>query len=51
MSNLKDTTKEKIDDAAESAKKAADKAIDKTKDLAHQAGKKRQDGAKRLKDA
>jgi hypothetical protein len=50
MSNLKDKTK-KIDDAADAAKKAADQVIDKSKDAAHSAGKKMEEGGKRLQDA
>ena len=44
MSDLKDKTKKKIDDAAEAAKKAADKVVDKSKDVAHSAGKKMEEG-------
>jgi len=51
MSNLKDKTKKKIDDAADAAKKAADQVIDKSKDVAHSAGKKMEEGGKRLQDA
>lgn len=51
MSNLKDKTKKKIDDAADAAKKAADQVIDKSKDAAHSAGKKMEEGGKRLQDA
>jgi ElaB/YqjD/DUF883 family membrane-anchored ribosome-binding protein len=51
MSNLKDKTKKKIDDAADAAKKAADQVIDKSKDVAHSAGKKVEEGGKRLQDA
>jgi hypothetical protein len=48
MSDLKDKAKNKINDAADVAKKAADKVADKTKDLAHSAGKKLEEGAKKL---
>ena len=51
MSNLKDKTKKKIDDAADAAKKAADQVIDKSKDVAHSAGKKMEKRGKRLQDA
>jgi hypothetical protein len=51
MSNLKDKTKKKIDDAADAAKKSADQVIDKSKDVAHSAGKKMEEGGKRLQDA
>jgi F0F1-type ATP synthase membrane subunit b/b' len=50
MSDLKDKAKEKIDDAARAAKKVTDHATDTAKDLAHKAGKKMEEGAKRLKD-
>ena len=51
MSNLKDKAKEKIDDAADAAKKATDQVVDKAKDVAHSAGKKMEEGEKRLQDA
>jgi len=51
MSDLKDKAKQNIDDAAAAAKKAADKAVDKSKDVAHSAGKKMEEGGKRLQDA
>jgi hypothetical protein len=51
MSDLKDKAKDKIDAAAETAKKATEKVVDKTKDVAHAAGKKMEEGAKKLKDA
>jgi hypothetical protein len=51
MSDLKDKAKEKIDDAADATKKASDKVIDKSKDVAHSAGKKMEEGGKRLQDA
>jgi len=51
MSDLKDKAKEKIDDAAEAAKKTAEKIVDKSKDAAHSAGKKLEQGGKRLQDA
>jgi|SRR5450432_1534446 gas vesicle protein len=51
MSDLKDKAKEKIDDAADAAKKAAAKVVDKSKDVAHSAGKKMEEGGNRLQDA
>jgi gas vesicle protein len=51
MSDLKDKTKDEIDDVADAAKKAAGKVIDTTKDVAHSAGKKLEEGGKRLQDA
>jgi hypothetical protein len=51
MSDLKNETKKKIDDAADAAKKAADKVIAKSKDVAHTTGKKMEEGGKRLQDA
>jgi len=50
MGDLKDKAKEKIDDAAAAAKKATDKMSGRAKGLAHSAGKKMEQGAKRLKD-
>jgi gas vesicle protein len=51
MSDLKDKAKEKIDDAADTAKKVAGKVVDTSKDVAHTAGKKLEEGGKRLQDA
>jgi hypothetical protein len=51
MSDFKDKAKEKIDDAAELAKRAAAQVVDKSKDVAHKAGKKLEEGGKRLQDA
>ena len=51
MSDLKDKAKKKIDDGADAAKKATDQVVDKTKDVAHKAGKKMEEGGKRLQDA
>jgi hypothetical protein len=51
MSDLKDKTKTKIDDAAKAAKKAADQVADKARDVAHSAGKKMEKGGKRLQSA
>jgi hypothetical protein len=50
MSDLKDKAKDTIDAAAVAAKKATDKISEKASDLAHSAGKKMQEGAKKLKD-
>ena len=51
MSDIEDKAKQKIDDAADAAKKAADKVVGKSKDIAHSAGKKMEEGGKRLQDA
>jgi gas vesicle protein len=51
MSDLRDKAKEKIDNATDAAKKAAGKVVDTSKDLAHSAGKKLEEGGKRLEDA
>jgi len=51
MSDLKDKAKDKIDDAADATKKAAGKVVDTSKDIAHSAGKKLEEGGKRLQDA
>ena len=41
----------KVASYADAAKKAADKAAEKARDIAHSAGKKMEEGAKKLKDA
>ena len=51
MSDLKDKVKDKIDAVADAAKDATDKAVERGKDVAHAAGKKLEQGAKKLKDA
>jgi hypothetical protein len=51
MSDLRDKSKKKIDDAANAAKKAAHQVVDKSKDIARSAGKKMEEGGKRLQDA
>jgi hypothetical protein len=51
MSDLKDKVKEQIDDAAEATKKVLDSAVDKSKDIAHEIGKRVEQGGKRLQDA
>ena len=51
MSDLKDKTKKKIDDGANAARKATDQVVDKAKDVTHKAGKKMEEGGKRLQDA
>lgn len=51
MSDLKDKAKDKIDDVADAAKTAAGKVVDTSKDVAHSAGKKLEEGGKRLQDA
>ncbi len=45
---MKDKAKKKIDSAAKATKAAAGTAIDKSKDLAHTAGKKLEEGGRRL---
>jgi len=51
MSDMKDKAKDTIDDVADGAKKTADKVVDKSKDVAHSAGKKVEEGGKKLQDA
>ncbi len=51
MTDLKDQTKNKINEAATAAKKATDKVIDKAKDVAHASGEKLDETAKKLKKA
>ena len=51
MSDMKDKAKQKINDAADVAKNAAAKVVDKSKEVAHSAGKKMEEGGKRLKNA
>lgn len=52
MSDLRDKSRKKIDDAANSAKrKVAHQVVDKSKDIARSAGKKMEEGGKRLQDA
>jgi gas vesicle protein len=51
MKDMKDKAKEKIADAAEGVRKAADKVVEKSKNIAHGAGKKMEEGGKRLQDA
>ena len=51
MSDLKDKAKDKIDDVADAAKNAAGKVVDTSKDVAHSAGKKMEQGGKWLQDA
>jgi len=51
MSDLKNQTKDKIDEVAVAAKKATDKVADKAKDVAHTAGEKLDETAKKLKKA
>lgn len=48
MSDLRDKVKEKVRDAADVAEKAGDKVVGKSKDLAHDAGRKMEEGGKRL---
>lgn len=49
MSDIKTEANKKITAAADATKKVTGKVIDKTRDMAHAAGQKLQDGAKRLK--
>ena len=51
MSDMRDKAKQKINDAADGAKKVVDKVVDKSKDVAHSAGKKMEEGGKRLQNA
>ena len=51
MNDMKHKAKQKIDNAADAAKQAAEKVVDKSKDVAHSAGKKMEEGGKRLQDA
>jgi hypothetical protein len=51
MNDIKTKAKRKIDDAADAAKKATGKVLDRSKDLARSAGKKIEEGGKRLQDA
>lgn len=50
MSDFKDKTEKKIDEAAEAAKKVAGKVADKGRNVAHSLGKKMEEGGKRLQD-
>jgi len=49
MGDIKSKANKKIDAAADAAKKVTSTVIEKTKDVAHAAGQKLQDGGKRLK--
>jgi hypothetical protein len=51
MGEIKDKAKQKIDEGADAARKAADKVVEKSKDVAHNVGKKLEEGGKRLQDA
>jgi gas vesicle protein len=51
LNNIKDKAKDKIGDAADGGKNAADKVVDKSKDFAHSASKKMEEGGKLLQDA
>jgi hypothetical protein len=51
MSDFKGKAKDKIDDAANAAKRGTDKVVDKSKEAAHNAGKKMEEGGKRLQNA
>jgi hypothetical protein len=51
MSDLRDKIEKKIDDAANATEKVAHQVVDKSKDIARTAGKKMEEGGKRLQDA
>jgi hypothetical protein len=51
MSDFKDQAKKKIDEAADATKKAAGKVVNRSKDVVHNAGKKIEEGGKRLQSA
>jgi len=51
MADLRKKARQKVNEAAEAARKAMDKAIDTSKDVAHAAGKKLEQGGKRLQNA
>lgn len=51
MSDFKDKARKTIDEAADAAKKAVDKVVNTSKDVAHNAGKKIEEGGKRLQNA
>jgi hypothetical protein len=48
MSNVKDTLKDKINDAADATKKVVDQVVDTSKDMVRTAGEKLEQGGKRL---
>jgi gas vesicle protein len=51
MSDLKDKAEQKLEDAADATKTAADKLVHKSKEVAHSAGEKMEEGADRLQKA
>lgn len=51
MSDFKDKARKKIDEAADATKKAVDKVVNRSKDVVHNAGKKMEEGGKRLRSA
>ena len=50
INEMRDKAMQKLDEAAEAAKKAAALVIDRSKELAHDAGRKMEVGAKILQD-
>jgi len=50
MSNVKKKLKSTIGDASTAAKKAVDNVVEKSKAVAHEAGKKIEQGGKKLQD-
>lgn len=51
MSDLKSKIKDKIDNTADAAKRTTDRVAAKSKDIAHAAGKKMEQGGKKLRNA
>jgi hypothetical protein len=51
MSDLRETLKEKTEEATHAVKDATAKVVEKSKDVAHAVGKKMEEGGKRLQDA
>jgi hypothetical protein len=51
MSDLKEKTKQKTEEAAQAVKEVTAKIVEKSKDVAHTVGKKMEEGGKRLQDA
>ena len=51
MSDLKDKAEQKLEDAADATKTADDKLVHKSKEVAHSAGEKMEEGADRLQKA
>jgi len=51
LNDIEDKAKEMIGDVADGGKNAADKVVDESKDFAQSAGKKMEEGEKRIQDA